>query len=107
MEFEISYKFYLLPEFNGKVPPKTLVLFSDGAEHQTGFYDGGIIKDHVIYPVNISPKYWAELKNLHGVLSNGYWCVICNRFLESIDGLVVHDDISHPDDFDKYDHINQ
>ena len=29
---------------------------------------------------------------------NGYWCVICMRFLPSIDGVVIHDDIIHPDD---------
>lgn len=28
---------------------------------------------------------------------NGYWCVICMRFLPSIDGVVIHDDVIHPD----------
>jgi hypothetical protein len=28
---------------------------------------------------------------------NGYWCVICQRFIEANkDGLIVHDDITHP-----------
>ena len=29
---------------------------------------------------------------------NGYWCVICMRFLPSIDGVIVHDGITHPND---------
>jgi hypothetical protein len=30
-------------------------------------------------------------------LVDGYWCVICQRFIEADDdGLIVHDDISHP-----------
>jgi len=29
---------------------------------------------------------------------NGYWCVICMRFLPNIDGVVIHDDVLHPDD---------
>ena len=28
---------------------------------------------------------------------NGYWCIYCMKFLPSIDGVVVHDDIIHPD----------
>lgn len=29
----------------------------------------------------------------------GYWCVVCGRFLpEDEDGLIVHDDVSHPID---------
>jgi hypothetical protein len=29
----------------------------------------------------------------------GYWCVVCGRFLpEDEDGLIIHDDIIHPDD---------
>ena len=38
---------------------------------------------------------------------NGYWCVICSRFLPADDdGVIVHDDIEHPsemafDDEDK------
>ena len=28
---------------------------------------------------------------------DGYWCVICQRFIEADeDGLIVHDDITHP-----------
>lgn len=26
----------------------------------------------------------------------GYYCVVCQRFLPEIDGLVVHDDVPHP-----------
>jgi hypothetical protein len=28
---------------------------------------------------------------------NGYWCVVCGRFLPSVDGVVIHDDIMHPE----------
>ena len=29
----------------------------------------------------------------------GYWCVVCGRFLPADeDGLIIHDDIIHPDD---------
>ena len=28
----------------------------------------------------------------------GYWCVICGRFLPSDDGVIVHDNIPHPED---------
>lgn len=28
---------------------------------------------------------------------DGYWCVVCQRFIEADEfGVVVHDDISHP-----------
>jgi len=31
-------------------------------------------------------------------LENGYWCVVCQRFLEADElGVIVHDDIIHPD----------
>ena len=29
---------------------------------------------------------------------NGYWCVICMRFLPNIDGVITHDNVVHPDD---------
>jgi len=30
---------------------------------------------------------------------NGYWCVICGRFLPADEeGVIVHDDIEHPVD---------
>lgn len=38
---------------------------------------------------------------------NGYWCVICGRFLRADDdGIIIHDDLDHPsemtfDDEDK------
>jgi hypothetical protein len=28
----------------------------------------------------------------------GYWCVVCGRFLPSDDGVIVHDDLPHPDE---------
>ena len=27
----------------------------------------------------------------------GYWCVACGRLLPSDDGVIVHDDVIHPD----------
>ena len=100
MNIQISFIFKLLPEFGGESPPKTLVLFSDGIEHQTGFYESGeIITDHKLFPVNIKPKYWCELKNIEGVIGDGYWCLYCNRLIENDKGIYIHDDIVHPDDF--------
>ena len=29
---------------------------------------------------------------------NGYWCVVCMRFLPSIDGVITHNDVVHPND---------
>ncbi len=29
---------------------------------------------------------------------NSYWCVVCQREIENIDGVLTHDDIPHPDD---------
>lgn len=29
-----------------------------------------------------------------------YWCVICLRPLPIVDGVIVHDDVPHPDNFD-------
>ena len=26
----------------------------------------------------------------------GYWCVVCGRFLRADDGVIVHDEIPHP-----------
>jgi hypothetical protein len=28
---------------------------------------------------------------------DGYWCVVCGRFLPASGGVVVHDDVPHPD----------
>ena len=30
--------------------------------------------------------------------SDGYWCVVCGRYLPDDDGVVVHDDVPHPED---------
>lgn len=31
-------------------------------------------------------------------LSDGYWCVVCQRFIEADEyGVIVHDDIDHGD----------
>jgi hypothetical protein len=36
---------------------------------------------------------------------DGYYCVVCGRYIEAVDGLIVHDDIPHPlsMDFDEED----
>ena len=38
-------------------------------------------------------------------MKDGYWCVICGKFLQSVDGVIIHDDIPHPEDmtFDEED----
>lgn len=36
--------------------------------------------------------------------NDGYWCVVCGRFLPADDGVIVHDNIPHPPmDFDDED----
>ncbi len=33
-----------------------------------------------------------------GLCAGGYWCVVCGRYLSADeDGLIVHDDVPHPD----------
>jgi hypothetical protein len=29
---------------------------------------------------------------------DGYWCVVCGRFLPAVDGVIVHDNVPHPKD---------
>lgn len=29
---------------------------------------------------------------------DGYYCIVCGRFLPEEDGLIVHDDVPHPAD---------
>ena len=44
---------------------------------------------------------------VNGMGDGGYWCVICGRFLPADDdGVIVHDDLPHPDgmDFDDNGH---
>jgi hypothetical protein len=31
---------------------------------------------------------------------DGYYCVVCGRFIEAVDGVIVHDDIPHPAEMD-------
>ena len=33
-----------------------------------------------------------------GLCAGGYWCVVCGRHLPDDDGVVVHDDVPHPED---------
>lgn len=28
--------------------------------------------------------------------NDGYYCVVCQRLLEEVDGVIIHDDIEHP-----------
>ncbi|MDU4249069.1 hypothetical protein [Pseudomonas sp.] len=33
--------------------------------------------------------------------TDGYWCVVCGRFLPADeDGVIVHDNVPHPQDMD-------
>ena len=36
----------------------------------------------------------------------GYYCVVCGRFLFEEDGVIVHDDVPHPVDMDFGDEEN-
>lgn len=27
---------------------------------------------------------------------DGYYCVVCGKFIKTVDGVIVHDDIPHP-----------
>ena len=31
-------------------------------------------------------------------MNDGYYCVLCKRYIEAVDGVIVHDDIPHPPD---------
>ena len=35
--------------------------------------------------------------NPHRRMDDGYYCVICGRYIEAVDGVVVHDAVPHPD----------
>jgi hypothetical protein len=30
-------------------------------------------------------------------MDDGYYCVVCGRYIKAVDGVVVHDDVPHPD----------
>lgn len=30
-------------------------------------------------------------------MDEGYYCVVCGKYIEDVDGVIVHDDIPHPD----------
>ena len=30
-------------------------------------------------------------------MDEGYYCVVCSKFIEAVEGVIVHDDIPHPD----------
>jgi hypothetical protein len=29
-------------------------------------------------------------------MDEGYYCVVCGKYIEAVDGVIVHDDIPHP-----------
>ena len=29
---------------------------------------------------------------------DGYYCFVCGKYIEAVDGVIVHDDIPHPPD---------
>ena len=35
---------------------------------------------------------------MDGLCDDGYWCVVCGRFLEAEYGVIVHDNVPHPKD---------
>jgi hypothetical protein len=42
----------------------------------------------------------AQRDELRERLTNtpdGYYCVVCGKYIEAVDGVIVHDDIPHPD----------
>ena len=48
-------------------------------------------------PLNSSSS--AELSAQGGTMTDGYYCVVCGRYLEADeDGVIVHDDVPHPVD---------
>ena len=32
-----------------------------------------------------------------GLCTDGYWCVVCGRYLPEKDGVIVHDNVTHPE----------
>ena len=30
------------------------------------------------------------------VVDEGYYCVVCGKYIEAVDGVIVHNDIPHP-----------
>ena len=32
-----------------------------------------------------------------GLCLDGYWCIVCGRFLPACDGVIVHDNVPHPE----------
>ena len=56
--------------------------------------------DSYLLDYKTSPKRSEgdELRYLQHLQSNGYWCVVCGRFLVADeDGIIVHDPVPHPD----------
>ncbi len=40
----------------------------------------------------------SAVRSTDGLCADGYWCVVCGRYLHADeDGVIVHDDVPHPD----------
>lgn len=47
----------------------------------------------------------SETNQIDRPVMPGYWCVVCGRFLPDDAGVIVHDDVPHPNEmtFDEED----
>jgi hypothetical protein len=39
----------------------------------------------------------SAVRSTDGLCASGYWCVVCGRFLPDEDGVIVHDNVPHPE----------
>ena len=39
----------------------------------------------------------TQLNSRRRTMDKGYYCVVCGKYIEAVDGVIVHDDIPHPD----------
>lgn len=39
----------------------------------------------------------SETQNSLTLMDEGYYCAVCGKYIEAVDGVIVHDDIPHPD----------
>jgi hypothetical protein len=37
-----------------------------------------------------------EKREQEPVVDEGYYCVVCGKYIEAVDGVIVHNDIPHP-----------
>jgi hypothetical protein len=43
--------------------------------------------------IGISKPHTASRRR---TMDEGYYCVVCGKYIEAVDGVIVHDDIPHP-----------